>query len=75
MAERTEYETRTTRITHTTQGDEIYSEMAINVEIVSQGAGEYISISSPRSDASIEINPEEWPTLQEAIGRMVSACR
>lgn len=48
------------------------SEYATNIEIEDEGAGEFLILTQPfastkLSAGGIAINPEEWPTLRDAI--------
>lgn len=72
-----EYEARVTAITVTGKGEPIYSESATTVRIDDEEAGEFLVISqSPDSGTKeIRINPEEWPTLRDAIDKMHTYCR
>ena len=59
------------------EGEAIFSESATVVRIDDEGGGEYVVVSqeSVPGRGNIAINPEEWPTLREAIDRMVNECR
>jgi len=73
----TTYEIRTTSMTVAPVGQATYSEMATTVEIADEAAGEFVEVKQRgRVDiGKIQINPEEWPSLREAIDRMIKACR
>lgn len=45
------------------------SEQATEIEIVDEGAGEFVKIYQDASTANgtVGITPEEWPTLSQAI--------
>ena len=47
------------------------------VEIYDESGGEFVCIKQhPDSgDQEIRIDPEEWPTLREAIDRTIADCR
>lgn len=51
--------------------------MATTVAICDEAAGEFVEVTQHgRVDiGKIQINPEEWPSLREAIDRMIKACR
>lgn len=71
------YEIRTTAMTVAPVGDSTYSEMATTIAIADEAAGEFVEVTQHgRVDiGKIQINPEEWPSLREAIDRMIKACR
>lgn len=71
------YEIRTTAMTVAPEGEPTFSEMATTVEICDEAAGEFVEVKQRgRVDiGKIQINPEEWPSLREAIDRMIKACR
>lgn len=71
------YEIRTTAMTVASVGDSTYSEMATTIAIADEAAGEFVEVTQHgRVDiGKIQINPEEWPSLREAIDRMIKACR
>lgn len=58
-------------------GQPAYSEMATTVEIVDEAAGEFVEVvQHGRTDiGKIQISPEEWPPLREAVDRMIKECR
>lgn len=60
--------TRTTRLTLS------HSEGIFEVEIIDEGAGEFVLVSCgldrPPFEQSISIGPSEWPFLRDAIDRM-----
>lgn len=55
----------------------LYSELATEVRIVDEAAGEFVEVSQDgRTDlGKIAICPAEWPTLRAAIDRMMAECR
>ena len=59
---------RTTRIHLTT--DSILHDRAFSVEIADEGGGEFVIIQSESGELAID--PEEWPTLREAIDMIFS---
>lgn len=71
------YEIRTTALTVAPEGEPTFSEMATTVAICDEAAGEFVEVKQRgRVDiGKIQINPEEWPSLREAIDRMIKACR
>lgn len=75
-----EYETRTTRLTIAPVGEPIFSERATDVSIEDEAGGEFVTIQQKsltvdRLDQKISIDPAEWPTLKEAIERLLADCR
>lgn len=42
------------------------------VEIVDEGVGGYLTISD--GESSINLDPDEWPALQEVITRLLPLC-
>lgn len=72
-----QYEHRVTQITVVPEGENLYSEMATQIQIVDEPAGEFIEVSQEtRPDlGKIQISPEEWPTLRDAIDKMIAGCR
>ena len=71
------YETRVAKLVVLPVGQATYSEMATEIEICDEAAGEFVEVAQHgRVDiGKIQINPEEWPSLREAIDRMIKACR
>ena len=67
------YETRITRLTVCPAGKEIYDENATNIEITDDAAGEFIEVI--QGEKRIQITPEEWPELQDAIDEMIIRCK
>ena len=72
-----EYETRITARTIVPKGKPLFSEQATEITIVDESCGEYVEVrQSGRVDlGKIAINPEEWPSLREAIDNMIEQCR
>ena len=69
---------RYTQITVAPEGDPIFSEQATHISIEDECAGEFVKVSQIGDHAErgiIEINPEEWPALRDAIDTMIAACR
>jgi hypothetical protein len=73
------YETRTLKIAVCVKGEPIYHEGTTEIEIVDEAAGEFLKITqSPDSDieqATIKIDPIEWPMLKAGIDKMMKECR
>ncbi len=67
---------RTTKITVLPAAEPIYSEMATDVAIDDEAAGEYVTVEQHGNGmGKIAITPEEWPALRTAINRMVRQCK
>jgi hypothetical protein len=72
-----DYEIRTLSILVVPKDQPTFSEYATEIKIVDEAAGEFLEVSQTgRTDlGKIAINPEEWPTLRDAIDRMMKECR
>ena len=69
-------ETRHTRIRVAPTGDHIHSDQGFTVEIDSDcSGGEFVVVTDHADEHSVGINPEEWPSLRDAIDKMVDECR
>ena len=69
---------RLTQLTVLPEGEPIFSEMATQITIEDEATGEYVKVWQIRDHAEkgiIEISPEEWPTLRDAIDDMIFECR
>ena len=68
---------RYTQITVAPEGDPIFSEQATHISIEDEACGEYVRVTQYGAKAKYEINinPEEWPILRDAIDTMIAACR
>ena len=55
------------------EGESLFSELATTVGIVDEGAGEFVRVS--QVIGMIQIAPEEWRPLCEAINKMIEQCR
>lgn len=72
------YTTRTMSIIVLPEGEQIFSEMATIVSIDDEAAGEFVSVKQNRREGitqEIKIDVEEWPTIREAIERMIAECK
>lgn len=71
-----EYKTRVARLTVLPHSQALYSDLATNIEIVDEAAGEFLEISQTRTDglSKIAIDPLEWPAIRAAIEQMISYC-
>jgi hypothetical protein len=53
------------------EGEPIFSEMATDIDIEDEAAGEYIVLrQSTRSDGTIAITHEEWDAIRATIDQM-----
>ena len=69
---------RLTQLTVLPEGEPIFSEMATQITIEDEATGEYVKVWQIRAHAEkgiIEISPEEWPILRDAIDDMIFECR
>ena len=56
-------------------GESVFaSERATRVSIDDEDAGEFVEVHQDGRDG-IQIDPDEWPVLREAIDRMIGECR
>jgi len=71
------YQTRTISIAVMPTDDPIYSEAVTTVSIEDESGGEFVIVdqSNGGNYGKIAINPEEWPTLRNAIDKMITECR
>lgn len=67
------YEQRITSITVAPAGDGTYSDDATRIDLIDEGAGEFVSVE--QDSGSVRIDPEEWPAIREAIDRMIAEAR
>jgi hypothetical protein len=50
--------------------------LATDIEIVCEGAGEFVEVKQPPEEfGKVQIAPEEWPAIREAIDCAVKLCR
>jgi len=69
------YTRRPTRWHVSPAGTPTYSELATEIRFDDEGTGEYIVLAQGRrSTGEIEIKPEEWPALSDAISHAISQC-
>jgi hypothetical protein len=63
---------RITQLTVVPDGKPIYDETATSVEITDEGGGEFLIVRQVGSgDGQIRLDDNEWPTIREAIDRMM----
>lgn len=53
-------------------GEPLYSESAIVVEIQDDAAGEFVEVT--QKDAKFSVDPDEWPRLRAVLNRMIKEC-
>ena len=67
------YIARITQVTIAPEGEPIFSEMATDICIEDDAAGEYLVLrQSTRNDGTIAINPEEWDAIKRTIDNMLA---
>jgi hypothetical protein len=72
------YEIRTIAIMVNKPNEPIFSEMATKIDICDEASGEFLKVSQCNDNSengTIQITPEEWPVIREAIDRMIGECR
>jgi hypothetical protein len=69
-----EYETRTTGVTVAPKGEPLFHDCAMSITIDDEAAGEFVSVKDTHGN-EIRIDPEEWPALSAAIGKLIAECR
>jgi hypothetical protein len=73
------YEKRTTRIHVLPEDEPIFSEKATIIEIEDEAAGGFLVMSQPGNEepynGKVTIEPETWPTIKDAIERMLADLR
>lgn len=72
------YEMRVLSLVVVPKDQPLFSEMATEIGLVDEaGGGEFVEVrQTGRTDVGkICINPEEWPTIRDAIDQMVKECR
>lgn len=75
-----EYEVRTLKIVVLPKGEPIFSELATEIEVMDEAAGEFVKLSQMGGRAGAEsreiwLDPAEWPHVREGIERMMRECR
>ena len=70
-----EYETRFTGAYVLPKDKSLFDENAYLVEIVDEGAGEFVIITDLREGGKISVDAESWPHVQSLIDNLVAACR
>ncbi len=70
----TKYESRVTKMTVGIAGEPIFNDLAIDIEIEDEAAGEYL-VLKPSGEALSIVSPEHWAVLRDAIDKMVATMR
>ena len=73
-------EVKITRVTIVPRGEAIFCERATHVETQDEAAGEYVRVvqqddRQTATEQTIQIDPEEWPTIRSVIDYMIENCR
>lgn len=71
-----QYEARVTRVSVLPSGQPLFSEQCTHITIDDSAAGEYVVIEqqSDNTDAKcqqIEVDPEEWPCIRQAVDELM----
>lgn len=71
-----EYETLTLSRIVLPEGDPIYSQRATIVAMDDESGGAFVRVKQELDDRirEIAINPDEWPSIRDAIDAAVSEC-
>lgn len=58
-------------------GEPTFSEQATTIQIADESAGEFVEViqHGGLELGKVQINPEEWPAIRDAIDRLISGCR
>ena len=70
-------ELRTLSVVVVPKGEPVYSEAATTIAITDESGGEYLELTQnfAGEDLKLRICRNEWPTLREAIDKMIAECR
>jgi hypothetical protein len=76
-AQKKKHECRATQYSIGREGEPIYSEGTIRIDIDDEAGGEFVTLKqeSLYQDACIRIDPDEWPLVRKAIDKLVKRCR
>ena len=71
------YEIRTTALSVCRKSEGRLSDHTTEIRITDDGAGEFVEVQQLAStvNGQIGISREEWPSLREAIDRLLGECR
>ena len=68
--------TLTTRLVVVPEGEPIFSDNAMHIEIEDEAAGEFVVVKQLLDGyGQIAISPKDWPAIRKAIDKLVKACR
>jgi hypothetical protein len=70
-----EYETRTIKVLVGVKGEPSYNELGFVIEITDEGGGGFVEVSPTTEPGKIRIDSASWPTLRDAIERLLGECR
>ena len=73
--DKVEYQTRTTQVLVCVKGEAIYNELGFVIEITDEGGGDFVEVSPTTEPGKLRIDKRCWPTLRDAIERMLGECR
>jgi hypothetical protein len=66
------YIQRITQITVLPEGEAIFSDMAIEIIIRDEAAGEYVSLRALNDEGEIVIDPDNWEVIKLTIDQMIA---
>jgi hypothetical protein len=76
MSDEVKYEARTTKIVVAPEGEPIFGELATSIEIEAESeCYEFLVIKQDLIPNGVRIDPQEWPTIRNAIDEMIGRCR
>lgn len=67
-------EIRTLSVIVIPEGGPIFSERATTIGIEDESGGEFVVVSQ-HGTRKVAFDPVEWPSVREAIDRMIKECR
>ena len=69
------FETITSSLLVKRRDDAIHGETVTTITVTDDGAGPFVTVKQYLDDAKeIEIAPEEWPQMRDAIDKMIAVC-
>ena len=72
-------EIRTIKIAVLPVSEPVFSDRGTFIEIDDHAAGEFVIVTQPARETNeekgIAFDPTEWPTIREAIDKMILQCR
>jgi hypothetical protein len=70
------YIKRTIKWTVVREKEPLFDELATDIEIVDEAAGEFVEVKQHvEGNGKIQFGPEDWPAIREAIDCAVKLCR